>query len=55
MAEYKGETGKNAFDCGKHHLSFLAKKSETDLVLWLHSLYHHSGQENIQYSMRVTG
>ena len=55
VAAYKGETGKNAYDRGKQHLSFLTKQSERDSVLWLHSLHHHGGQVNVQYTMRVTG
>jgi hypothetical protein len=55
VAAYKGETGKNAYERGKQHLSFLAKKSEKESVLWLHSLHHHQGREDIQYSMLVTG
>jgi hypothetical protein len=55
VAAYKGETGKNAYDRGKQHLTFLEKKNERDSVLWLHSLHHHGGRDNIQYTMRVTG
>ena len=55
VAAYEGETGRNAYDRGKEHLAHLAKKSEENSVLWLHSLHHHSGRQDIKYSMEVTG
>jgi hypothetical protein len=55
VAAYKGETGRNAFDRGTEHLASLAKRSERDSVLWLHSLYHHQGRVDVDYSMQVTG
>ena len=55
VAQYKGETGKNGFERGKNHLKYLQKEDTKDSVLWLHSLHHHQGREDIQYSMSVTG
>ena len=55
VAQYKGETGKNGFERGKQHLKFLEKKDTKESVLWLHSLHHHQGKEDINYSMTVTG
>ena len=55
VAAYEGETGRNAYDRGKEHLAHLSKKSEENSFLWLHSLHHHSGREDIEYSMEVTG
>ena len=55
VAAYEGETGRNAYNRGKEHLAHLAKKSEENSVLWLHSLHHHSGRQDIKYSIEVTG
>ena len=55
IAAYEGETGRNGYDRGKEHLANLQKKSEDQLVFWLHSLHHHTGREDIKYSMEVTG
>jgi hypothetical protein len=55
VAAYPGETGRNMFDRGKEHLTYLKKKSEVDSVLWLHSLHHHKGREDIEYTMVCTG
>ena len=30
-------------------------KDEDNSVLWLHSLHHHQGREDVIYNMRVTG
>ena len=55
IAEYKGETGKNAITRGKEHLENLEAKNEDKSVLWLHSIHHHQKREDVVYSMRVTG
>ena len=52
VAAYEGETGRNAYDRGKEHLAALRKRSE-DSVLWLHSLHHHQGREDINFQMVV--
>ena len=54
VVQYKGETGKNGFERGKQHLKYLEKKDTKESVLWLHSLHHHQGREDVQYSMAVT-
>ena len=53
VAQYKGKTGKNVFEKGKNHLKYLKDTKES--VLRLHSLHHHQGREDVQYSMAVTG
>ena len=55
VAQYKGETGKNDFERGKQNLKFLENKDTKESMLWLHSLHHHQGREDINYSMTVTG
>ena len=55
IAAYEGETGRNGFDRGKEHLAKLKKKCEENSVLWLHSLHHHDGRDDIKYTMQVTG
>ena len=55
VAAYPGETGRNMFERGKEHLTNLEKRSEVDSVLWLHSLYHHQGREDVEYRMVCTG
>ena len=55
VASYPGETGRNMFDRGKQHLTYLEKQSEVDSVLWLHSLHHHQGRLDIKYTMVCTG
>jgi hypothetical protein len=52
---YKGETGRNGYTCGLEHLDSLAAQSEEKSVLWLHSVHHHQGREDVSYSMRGTG
>ena len=55
IAAYEGETGRNGFERGKEHLAKLKKKCEENSVLWLHSLHHHNGRDDIKYTMQVTG
>ena len=55
VVQYKGETGKNGFERGKQQFKYLEKKDNKELVLWLHSLHHHQGREDVQYSMTATG
>ena len=40
---------------GKEHLTNLEKRSEVDSVLWLHSLHHHQGREDVEYRMVCSG
>ena len=44
VSVYEGETGRNAYERGKEHLSALQKKSE-DSVMWPLSLHHHQGRQ----------
>ena len=55
VATYKGETGRNAYCRGEEHLDNLATQEEEKSVLWAHSVHHHNGRADVNYSMRVTG
>ena len=44
---YKGETG-------VEHLEALQSRNEDKSVLWLHSVHHHQGRVEVDYSMKVT-
>ena len=55
VAAYPGKTGRNMFGRGRERLNYLEKQSEVDSVLWLHSLHHHQGRLDIQYTMVCTG
>ena len=52
---YFGESGRNAYSRGKEHFEKKIAKDEDNSVLWLHSLHHHQGREDVKYTMRVTG
>ena len=54
VAAYFGETGRNSFTRGLDHLDLLEARSKQS-VLWLHSLHHHQGRDDVVYRMRVTG
>ena len=53
VAEYNGETGRNGYTRGLEHLASLEARKEDKSVLWLYSLHHHQGRENVVYSMKV--
>ena len=55
LAAYFGESGRNAFTRGKEHIGKYNAKDEDNSVLWLHSLHHHQGREDVPFSMKVTG
>ena len=55
MASYKGESGRNPYSRGVEHLDNLRARSEDKSVLWLHSVHHHQGREDVRYAMRATG
>ena len=52
VVAYEGETDRNANYRGKEHLAALRKRSE-DSGMWLHSLHHHQGREDINYQMII--
>ena len=54
VADYKGETGRNGYTRGLEHLANLEAKNEDKSVLWLHSVHHHQGREDVNYIMKVT-
>ena len=37
------------------HFEKKIAKDEDNSVLWLHSLHHHQGREDVKYIMKVTG
>ena len=53
VAVYFGETGRNAYSRGKEHLEKYLAKDVDNSVLWLHSLHHHEGREDVNYTMEV--
>ena len=55
VAAYFGESGRNGYTRGKEHFEKKLAKDEDNSVLWLHSLHHHQGRVDIQYTMKVTG
>ena len=55
VAAYKGETGRNGYSRGAEHLNYWEANDEDKSVLWLHSLHHHQGRQDVKYSMKVTG
>ena len=55
VAAYFGESGRNAFSRGKEHTEKYNAKDEENSVLWLHSVHHHQGREDVPFSMKVTG
>ena len=55
VAAYFGESGRNGFSRGKEHFEKKLEKDEENSVLWLHSLHHHQGREDVNYIMKVTG
>ena len=48
------ETGRNGYTRGLEHLANLEAKNEDKSVLWLHSVHHHQGREDVNYIMKVT-
>ena len=46
---YLYQTQYKPFSCGDHF------RDEEKSVLWLHSLHHHQGREDVVYRMRTTG
>ena len=55
VAAYFGESGGNGYTRGKEHFEKKLAKDEDNSVLWLHSLHHHQGREDVPYNMKVTG
>ena len=55
LAAYFGESGRNGFSRGKEHSEKYNAKDEDNSVLWLHSLHHHQGRDDVSYNMKVTG
>ena len=54
VAEYFGESGRNAFTRGGEHLMNKLADDENKSVLKLHSNHFHNGRD-VRYTMRVTG
>ena len=53
VATYFGESGRNAYSRGKEHLEKLSSRDMDNSVLWLHSVHHHQGNEDVNYTMEV--
>ena len=53
VATYFGESGRNAYSRGKEHLEKLSSRDMDNSVLWLHSVHHHQGKEDVNYTMEV--
>ena len=49
------KSGRNGYSRGKEHFDKKLAKDEDNSVLWLHSLHHHQGREDVNYTMKVTG
>ena len=50
---YFGETGRNAYSGGKEHFEKVSSQDMDNSVLWLHSVHHHQGKEEVNYTMEV--
>ena len=55
VCKYFGESGRNGFSRGGEHLSNKEADDENKSVLKLHSIHHHNGRLDINFSMKVTG
>ena len=55
ICEYFGETGRNAYTRGTEHLANIQAQDENKSVLKLHSLDHHNGRGDVNFTMKVTG
>ena len=55
ICQYFGESGRNAYTRGKEHLANIQAQDENKSVLKLHSLHHHNGRDDVNYTMKVTG
>ena len=54
VATYQGESSKSAYERGEQHAKGLVKKAE-DNPIWKHSELHHNSDNQIGFSMKVTG
>ena len=55
ICQYFGESGRNAYTRGKEHLANIQAQDENKSVLKLHSLHHHNGRDDVNFTMKVTG
>ena len=55
VCQYFGETGRNAFSRGVEHLNNKEAEDANKSVLKLHSIHHHDGRADVNFSMKVTG
>ena len=53
VATYFGKSGRNAYSRRKEHLEKLSSRDMDNSVLWLHSVHHHQGKEDVNYTMEV--
>ena len=54
VASYQGESAKSAFEHGDQHVKGLLKKSD-DNPIWKHSELQHGSDNQIGFTMKVTG
>ena len=54
VATYQGESSKSAFERGEQHAKGLVKKAD-DNPIWKHSELHHDSDNQIGFTMKVTG
>ena len=54
QATYQGETSKSAYERGNQHAEGLIKKLEEN-PLWKHAELYHEGDNQIPFSMEITG
>ena len=55
VCQYFGESGRNAYTRGTEHLANIQAQDENKSVLKLHSLHHHNGRGDVNFTMKVTG
>ena len=55
VCQYFGESGRNAYTRGLEHLANIQAQDENKSVLKLHSLHHHNGRGDVNFTMKVTG
>ena len=55
ICQYFGESGRNAYTRGTEHLANIQAQDENKSVLKLHSLHHHNGRGDVNFTMKVTG
>ena len=55
VCKYFGESGRNGYSRGGEHLTNKEAQDENKSILKLHSIHHHNGREDVNFTMKVTG